>query len=74
MELCRFLRWKGRVPTSWLRFEEAVVINSDPWSCLRTCRVWGPDDCPVAPELCQAARACFEVDELSAIRHGPTTA
>ena len=62
MQLCRSLRWK-----SWYGAEsfteasllEQVVKNEIPYSCLRTCQPWGPDDAPAAPECCDASRPCF---------------
>jgi hypothetical protein len=62
MELCRSLRWKG-----WYAVEvftattlaEHVTANEVPYSCLRTCQAWGPDDAPATPERCDGTRPCF---------------
>jgi hypothetical protein len=61
IQLCRFLRWKG---VHDIRNEEdlklAFMKNEVPYSCLRTCQAWGPDESIAAPEDCNATRSCFE--------------
>ncbi len=63
VHLCRFLRWKGQYGVSW-RSEDhlarSMAGSPDPFSCLHTCRNWGPDDSMVAPERCAPERKCFE--------------
>lgn len=63
-ELCRSLRWKGRQgeqrTAGALRF--AIELNNVPWTCIKTCQPWGPDDAPVEPGRCQGDRACFAAD------------
>lgn len=61
MEFCRHLRWK-----SWSRQDgdpAAIVASLQrdavPYTCLRTCQSWGPDDDIVAPERCCTGRACY---------------
>ena len=60
MTRCRFLRWKGFYadPTP----DEVTLDflkNEVPYSCLKTCQPWGPDDHVVAPEACVEERSCF---------------
>lgn len=66
MNLCRHLRWKGlygrRFPDA-AALELAFETADSPFSCLRTCQPWGPDDAVTAPERCQPARACFELSD-----------
>ena len=37
--------------------------NEVPYSCLKTCQPWGPDDDVVAPEACVEQRGCFRSRE-----------
>ena len=62
MELCRHLRWKSSARDSQdpLEVLGAFARNQVPYSCLRTCQAWGPDDGLAAPECCNGSRACFE--------------
>ncbi len=66
MELCRFLRWKAFygveafTPDSLRAHFER---NEVPYSCLRTCQPWGPDDRESLPESCDSKRSCFEASE-----------
>jgi hypothetical protein len=76
MELCKYLRWKtqargdGDPALVW----ESLARNQVPFSCLRTCMAWGPDDDLAAPELCTSARACFVRDPISGSARGPDVA
>jgi hypothetical protein len=63
VRLCAWLRWKGYYGGRWDTMEELVadMTRGDvPYSCLRTCQAWGPDDDVAAPEGCQPGRGCFE--------------
>ena len=62
MELCAWMRWKcSRVaPRDPEVLAEMFARNEVPYSCLKTCMPWGPDDQPAVPELCDSRRACFE--------------
>ena len=63
MELSRYLRWpglRGRTSLSEQDLEAEFAQNRGPFSCLRTCQAWGPDDAPAAPEACGSDRSCFE--------------
>ena len=63
MELCRFLRWKSYYALEVVTpsaLAEQVSRNEVPYSCLRTCQSWGPDDEVAAPEACGSDRPCFE--------------
>jgi hypothetical protein len=67
MELCRNLRWKSITrdlddPDEILA---AFARNQVPYSCLETCRSWGPDDELAAPERCQSQRTCFVPSALT---------
>ena len=61
---CRHLRWKsfafgdddGEDP---IALAESLLKRQVPFSCLRTCQAWGPDDDLVSPEDCIEGRACF---------------
>lgn len=66
MDLCRHLRWKtfSRHDGDPAAIEASLQRGQVPFSCLRTCQSWGPDDDVVAPERCCAERACFERDRL----------
>lgn len=66
MRLCSHLRWKGLYGRHFPDAESlayAMQTSDSPFSCLRTCQPWGPDEVPTAPELCQPGRACFELSE-----------
>lgn len=55
------LRWKGHSPDAEVGERHfAFARNQVPYTCLRTCQPWGPDDEPAVPEGCDAARPCFE--------------
>ena len=72
MKLCRFLRWKGYFGRRWRTEEELVVDllrNDVPYSCLKTCRHWGPDDDATTPERCQPGRGCFELSPKQPVTH-----
>ena len=61
LELCRSLRWKGYHED--LEAEEVVatfIRNRVPYTCLKTCQPFGPDENLCAPELCKGQRECFE--------------
>lgn len=63
MKLCRSLRWKSLYGRSFESAEQAAIVaahNDVPFSCLKTCRSWGPDDAPASPECCGEGRSCFE--------------
>ncbi len=60
--LCRFLRTKAAYVPG-MRSDQDALAESHPTAtywCLRTLEVLGPDDTPVGPEDCIAARRCFE--------------
>ena len=62
MTLCRFLRWKAWYGARWDTPEAlaADLARDDvPFSCLHTCRPWGPDEDAAVPERCAPGRACF---------------
>lgn len=64
-QICQFLRWKGHsreAAPGEMRF--AFARNQVPYTCLRTCQPWGPDDEPAAPEGCDGSRPCFEAIPL----------
>ena len=67
MDLCRHLRWKtfSRQECDPTAVFESLSRDMVPYSCLKTCQAWGPDDDVVAPECCCAGRKCFERDPLS---------
>lgn len=67
MDLCRHLRWKtfSRDESDPSAIAESLSRDMVPYSCLRTCQPWGPDDDVVAPECCCSGRACFVRDPLS---------
>jgi hypothetical protein len=62
MKLCRFLRWKG---VHDVRTEQELIAafarNEVPYSCLKTCQPWGPDEALAVPEDCDISRECFEL-------------
>ncbi len=59
--LCRHLRWKSfareAAGTDDLRW--SLRRRQVPFSCLRTCEAWGPDDELVSDAECTPQRACF---------------
>lgn len=62
MRLCAYLRWKGFYGARWDSRDELIadLTRGDvPYSCLRTCQPWGPDDDASVPERCQPGRSCF---------------
>jgi hypothetical protein len=67
MELCRNLRWKSI--TADLEDPDEILVafarNQVPYTCLQTCRSWGPDDELAAPELCHSERGCFRPSALT---------
>lgn len=67
MELCRNLRWKSitRDLEDPDELVGAFARNMVPYTCLETCRSWGPDDELAAPELCHAERPCFRPSALT---------
>lgn len=61
--LCRFLRWKGFYGVAWPSQEAlalALAASDSPFSCLRTCQPWGPDEDLAAPGSCGPERTCFD--------------
>ncbi|MBX7078581.1 MAG: hypothetical protein K1X88_05270 [Nannocystaceae bacterium] len=68
MDLCRHLRWKtfSREQGDPAAVAESLRRGQVPFSCLRTCQAWGPDDDVVAPERCCAERGCYEPDRVVA--------
>jgi len=67
MELCRYLRWKGFYGRDWadgVGLQAALDESDVPFSCLKTCEAWGPDDSPAAPETCGSHRSCYRESEL----------
>lgn len=67
LTLCRNLRWKSitRDLESVDEVLGAFARNHVPYSCLQTCRAWGPDDQLAAPELCHDGRPCYEPAPLA---------
>lgn len=62
MRLCRSLRWKGFYGATFpdrASVERALTSADAPFSCVRTCQPWGPDEQPSWPEACQPGRGCF---------------
>jgi hypothetical protein len=68
--LCRHLRWKSAAQSSADPEEVAWSLRRRrvPFSCLRTCEAWGPDDELVAPEDCTPDRPCFVAREPGSAR------
>ncbi len=66
MELCRYLRWKtfSRASSDPQQVWESLLRSQVPFSCLRTCQAWGPDDELASPECCNASRSCFVRDRM----------
>lgn len=63
LRLCAYLRWRGfheAVFPDDAALQAALLRSDRPFSCLHTCRPWGPDDQGTAPEMCQSNRSCFE--------------
>jgi hypothetical protein len=63
MELCAHLRWKslhGAEARTLREVLELAASSQVPFTCLRSCRSWGPDDQLASPELCGSERPCFE--------------
>jgi len=59
--VCDMLRWKGHhreAEGGERRF--AFARNQVPYTCLKTCQPFGPDDGPAVPEGCGEERSCFE--------------
>ncbi|MEM6289719.1 MAG: hypothetical protein AAGA54_00595 [Myxococcota bacterium] len=65
-DLCKHLRWKSqsRDTGSPAAILASLQRSQTQFSCLHTCRTWGPDDDLVAPELCDRERTCFEQSRL----------
>lgn len=64
LRLCAWIRSKSLYGRVFRDMEDvgAALSRSDvPFSCLRTCQPWGPDDALVEPGACQPGRGCFEV-------------
>lgn len=73
MDFCRHLRWKGFYGRRWASEKELqaeLAVVDAPFSCLRTCQAWGPDDEVAAPETCDGERPCFEPSPLTPRRVG----
>jgi hypothetical protein len=64
IDLCRHLRWKtfSRDHDDPRAILASLQRNQVPFSCLRTCQAWGPDEDVVSPGACCAGRECFERD------------
>lgn len=64
--VCRFLRWKGFYadPGPEATYED-FAKNEVPYSCLKTCQPWGPDDAVAAPESCGSHRACYRAGNVT---------
>jgi hypothetical protein len=75
LELCKHLRWKSftRDVEGPGEFHLTFARNNVPYSCLRTCQPWGPDEDMAIPEGCNSERTCFEASPivLSAPPPGP---
>ena len=69
LELCRSLRWKSytRDAEEPGEFHRTFARNNVPYTCLRTCQPWGPDEELAIPEGCNSARPCFETSPLVVI-------
>lgn len=67
MDLCKHLRWKSitRDLEDPEQIAWAFARNQVPYSCLRTCHSWGPDDELAAPERCRSGRACYVAAPLA---------
>lgn len=58
--ICEFLRWKGqhREAEAGEQRLGTLARNQVPYTCLKTCQPWGPDDQPAVPEGCDGSRSC----------------
>jgi hypothetical protein len=67
VDICRHLRWKSytRDAEDLDEFEVTFARNQVPYTCLRTCQPWGPDEELAVPEGCNGARACYERSPLA---------
>jgi len=67
MELCRYLRWKtsSRESGDPQQVWESLLRGQVPYSCLKTCQAWGPDDDLASPEGCNSERGCFTLDRIN---------
>ena len=66
LRLCAHLRWRAFYGAGWATdsaLQDALAKGDRPFSCLHTCRPWGPDDEATSPEHCQPGRRCFEPSE-----------
>jgi hypothetical protein len=64
-QICQMLRWKGHSREATTGEQQfAFARNQVPYTCLRTCQPWGPDDEPAVPEGCDAGRSCFAAPTL----------
>jgi hypothetical protein len=64
-QICQLLRWKGYDREAAVSEREfAFARNQVPYTCLRTCQPWGPDDEPALPEGCDAGRSCYAAPVL----------
>lgn len=62
---CQMLRWKGHDRAAGPGERSfAFARNQVPYTCLRTCQPFGPDDEPAAPERCDRERPCYEAPPL----------
>ncbi len=76
MTLCRYLRWKTFYGARWDTLEElaADLSREDvPFTCLHTCRPWGPDGELTAPEGCAPGRGCFVPSDRVPVRSARTS-
>lgn len=66
MELCRYLRWKtfSRESADPDQVWESLLRSQVPFSCVKTCQAWGPDDDVASPERCTSGRSCFVKDPM----------
>ncbi len=62
VQLCRSLRGQSisRDLDDPGEIAAAFARNHVPYSCLKTCQPWGPDDDVAAPELCTRDRGCYQ--------------
>lgn len=78
MTLCRWMRWKSYYTTTTFTDDELAALyalDDVPYSCLKTCEAWGPDDGLAAPERCQPGRRCFvpSPKHVAAVATGPAS-
>jgi hypothetical protein len=72
LELCRWLRWKSFTRDAEPgEFHLAFARNNVPYTCLRTCQPWGPDEDMAIPEGCNSARTCYEASPLAVVPPPP---